>query len=627
MDGVAQVAALGPRTRKGHVIVGHGEFAVIINRHIARSPTVEGIAIQRGLLGHGYGGVVLHSRFDRQLRRASRHITVVLVRNFMLVQLPIAPQMDILPGHCELVVDNGNVVRRPALKGITSYCFGNRSSYLIIIRLRLSARGCYAIRHITRILIADFEDVLLIVYLDDVLRFNRADGQREILCLIKVIAGGALVSIPSYLAVEVRFVRFGQAVVLRTVNVVFNSVAVLIDGIIEDNLLIIRIQLEGLGCGINCGVTGHVDGFLGHGAVKGLAANNLIFLHLLRGALFVVVHGVGNVGVRLPDGIKDVLALAVYLHHISASFDGAAAVGRGIPAHESIANAGEGVFDGGNGGVVGDGVNRLFRFRAIIGHIGQGDGCGTSAPHASEGHVVLDLILVAGLVDSISAIFPTEEVLSIVRNQLGRSHEVGKAVIRVLLGIRRSVYARDVNVLISYNISNGEGAVLGVVGIEGDVAVNLGVNVEGLTGAVRAGAPAAPRIARVVRHDLRLKIIQLISNRATVFNVLDGFGRAANNSLEHLTSKGRFRPLSIEGNVPRRHGLAGKVISRTSTKFIIIPTAKGIVLLANRRGRCIAYALNILFVLLRNGLVRCTAIYENDVVAVAGVVEFGVVVA
>ena len=518
---------------------------------------------------------------------------------------------------------------------ISGIAVDNRRVYTIRIikgnvsRIVFHSRATLGVHIMNR----QFEDVLLIVYLDDVLRFNRADGQRELLCLIKDIAGGALVSIPSYLAVEVRFVRFGQAVVLRTVNVVFNSVAVLIDGIIEDNLLIIRIQLEGLGCGINCGVTGHVDGFLGHGAVKGLAANNLIFLHLLRGALFVVVHGVGNVGVRLPDGIKDVLALAVYLHHISASFDGAAAVGRGIPAHESIANAGEGVFDGGNGGVVGDGVNRLFRFRAIIGHIGQGDGCGTSAPHASEGHVVLDLILVAGLVDSTSAILPTEEVLVVIRDQLIGSLQVGIAILRVGLTILRKCNTRRTDhtfIVFAQDISYGEGAILRKVRIEGDIAIDFGVDIKGLTAAVLFGAPATPGIARMGSHDRFLKVVQLFSiKRFAIRNFRERLTTiAAIDRNKCLAHDSRRNPTSVNRYVLCRHGLTGENELVTAFRSII-PAYKFITRRHTSRS-----VRRIFFTCIRDaclifiGLFMClgTVVDINNIVAVAGIIELSAII-
>ena len=332
VDGIAQVAALGPRTRKGHVIVGHGEFAVSINRHIARSPTVEGIAIQRGLLGHGYGVVVLHNRFARQSRRASRHITVVvLVRNFMLVQLPIALQVDILLGHCKLIIDNGNVVRRPALKGITSYCFGNRSSYLIIIRLRLSARGCYAIRYITRILIADFEDVLLIVYLDDVLRFIRADGQREILCLIKDIAGGAIIVRRNRLnhRAKIYLIKILRCNKDGFILIVFNRVGILNDRPLRDkgfirvnadfiSRLVCRFSVLPARKGIACAGGIRYDGMLlvliervdfgyalAHRTVVGIIGQG-------EGGIHVFVNGGKGQGVVRIQQVLDHMHLIVY---------------------------------------------------------------------------------------------------------------------------------------------------------------------------------------------------------------------------------------------------------------------------------------------------------------------------
>ena len=368
--------------------------------------------------------------------------------------------------------------------------------------------------------------------------------------------------------------------------------------------------------------------FNGNGRVRGTFAHDFVVEDVAAVSLLNVEFDfILGVGVRRPDGVEDVLAVVVYLHNISASFDGAGAVGRGVPAHEGIAGAGEGVFDGGNGRVVGDGVNRPFRFRAIVGLIGQGDGRRTRAPHAGEGHVVLDLILIAGLVD-IVAVRPAEEVLSIVRNQLGRSHEVGKAVIRVLLEIRRSFYASDAAVLTRYNICNSEGAVLGVVGIEGDVAVNLGVNVEGFAGAIRAGAPAAPGITDLVLHDRFLKGIQLISDRAAICDTRKRRTIVGTSDCNIRCSvDSRLVPLRVDGDVLRGHGLAVEVV-RLLRRRVRVPAAEAIIFLAGGlgRGRIASRVRNALFELLGYGVYRLAAADVDDVVAVAGVVEFGVVI-
>ena len=237
--------------------------------------------------------------------------------------------------------------------------------------------------------------------------------------------------------------------------------------------------------------------------------------------LIVELDGVLGVGVRRPDGVENVLAAVVVHLHLRVGGDGAFALGVGVPALEGVADAGEGVGGfGGDGRVVGEVFNHV-RACAAIGFIGQGCASGTRAPLGGEGDdvpfisvIALDLILVAGLVGG-RAVRPAEEVLAIISNQLARGHEVSKAVLRVGLAIHRSGY-----VVLAGNIFYSEGAVLGVVGVEGDIRCDPGLGVEGLAGAILAGTPAAPGIAFAnLRHDFRLLIVQRGFNRVALRDV------------------------------------------------------------------------------------------------------------
>ena len=236
--------------------------------------------------------------------------------------------------------------------------------------------------------------------------------------------------------------------------------------------------------------------------------------------LIVELDGVLGVGVRRPDGVEDVRAVVVYLHRV-ARFDGAFALGVGVPALEGVADAGEGVGGlGGDGRVIGEVFNHVLAC-AAVGLIGQGCASGTRAPLGGEGDdvpfigvIALDLILIAGLVGG-RAVRPAEEVLAISSNQLARGHEVSKAALRVGLAIHRSGY-----VVLAGNIFYSEGAVLGVVGVEGDVRCDSGLGVEGLAGAILAGTPAAPGKAFAnLRHDFRLLIVQRGFNRVALRDV------------------------------------------------------------------------------------------------------------
>ena len=344
--------------------------------------------------------------------------------------------------------------------------------------------------------------------------------------------------------------------------------------------------------------------------------------------LIVELDGVLGVGVRRPDGVEDVVAAVVHLHRV-ARFDGAFALGVGVPALEGVADAGEGsAGSGGDGRVVSE-VFNLVRAHAAIGFVGQGCASGTSAPLGDEGDdvlfigvIALDLVLIAGLVGG-RAVIPAEEVLAIGSNQLARGHKVSKAVLRVGLAILRSGY-----VVLAGNIFYSEGAVLGVVGIQDNTGINLGVGIEGLTSAVRAGAPAAPSIASTnLCHDFCLLGIQCFLNCVALFN-LDFKGRIHTfNGQINRTIKDRWIPLGVNGHVLRGHGLAGEVIGLCCC-FISIPTAKDIILLADGldRGRIASRVRNALFELLGSGVYRLTAAHVDDVIAVAVIVELGAVI-
>ena len=346
--------------------------------------------------------------------------------------------------------------------------------------------------------------------------------------------------------------------------------------------------------------------------------------------LIVELDGVLGVGVRRPDGVEDVLAVVVVYLHLRIGGDGAFALGVSVPALEGIANAGEGVGGfGGDGRVVGEVFNHVLAC-AAIGFIGQGCASGTRAPLGGEGDdvpfigvIALDLVLIAGLVGG-RAVSPAEEVLAIISNQLARGHEVSKAVLRVGLAIHRSGY-----VVLAGNIFYSEGAVLGVVGVEGDIRCDMGLGVEGLAGAILAGTPAAPGIAFAnLRHDFRLLFVQRGFNRVALRDVECNRRTSTFDGQIDCAVIYGLVPLGIDRDVLRGHGLAGEGIC-LFTRRVGMPAAKIIILHAGGfdSGRIASRVRNALFELLGDGIYRLAAAHVYDVVAVAGVVEFGVVVA
>ena len=99
-------------------------------------------------------------------------------------------------------------------------------------------------------------------------------------------------------------------------------------------------------------------------------------------------------------------------------------------------------------------------------------------------------------------------------------------------------------------------------------------------------------------------------------------GRQVNRSFNN-----RRLPLCIKRNVLCGHRLAVEDICRAFTKFIVIPTSKHEVCgYTGRFVRCVVDIGNILLILAANLAILCTVIHENDIIGVARVIEFCVVV-
>ena len=99
-------------------------------------------------------------------------------------------------------------------------------------------------------------------------------------------------------------------------------------------------------------------------------------------------------------------------------------------------------------------------------------------------------------------------------------------------------------------------------------------------------------------------------------------GRQVNRSFNN-----RRLPLCIERNVLCGHRLASEVICRASAKLVIIPASKRKVCgYTGRFCRGVVDIGNTLLILAANLAILCTVIHENDIIGVARVIEFCVVV-
>ena len=89
----------------------------------------------------------------------------------------------------------------------------------------------------------------------------------------------------------------------------------------------------------------------------------------------------------------------------------------------------------------------------------------------------------------------------------------------------------------------------------------------------------------------------------------------------------RRLPLCVERNVLCGHRLAGEVICRASAKLVIIPACKRKVCgYTGRFCRVVVDIGNILLILAANLSILRTLIHEYDIIGVAGIVEFGIIV-
>ena len=89
----------------------------------------------------------------------------------------------------------------------------------------------------------------------------------------------------------------------------------------------------------------------------------------------------------------------------------------------------------------------------------------------------------------------------------------------------------------------------------------------------------------------------------------------------------RRLPLCVERNVLCRHCFAGEIIRCACAKLVIIPACKRKVCgYTGRFVRCVVGIGNTLLILAANLSILRTLIHEYDIIGVAGIVEFGIIV-
>ena len=240
--------------------------------------------------------------------------------------------------------------------------------------------------------------------------------------------------------------------------------------------------------------------------------------------------------------------------------------------------------------------------------------------HGGEGHVAAHLHGLTGLIDLVGCrVLPEQEPqVAILRSQ---DRGVAAALIGVVV-----LRAR----LVAFYVGNLEGFQRsGEVGHQSHGGIELGIRVEQRLCAVAVhGEPGAGRAA-VLRSDLlhQRLISGCFHQRGTVGNAQrSAFAAHRHRQINGCSDLGG-RPLGIESDVLGGHGLAIELEGLALTGLVIIPTSK----LVTRRhtgrpGGFIAHAAQRLLVLHGLRLFRSAVVDEDNVVAVAGVVEFGVII-
>ena len=288
----------------------------------------------------------------------------------------------------------------------------------------------------------------------------------------------------------------------------------------------------------------------------------------------------------------------------------------GAPADELIAvvlrETERFIIGNGEFAVVGHGVGCIRGIRTKIAVIGDSDRCGLIAVNGVKGHVAGDLDAAVGVILNCCAAFscPAEEDL------VGRGGRTGKNSCRCTLGIEFVVGDRAATF---GNIRHAVTSLIADAGIEINILSDLSVEVERCAVFI---SPAEEGIA-VSERDF-VSGHRVFADRAAQRNILESLECGCLVDIIHRHRKGGSFPLGIKGDVVCRHGL-GEVISRTLAQLIVKPTVEDIAVLACGSSGRVAYGANILLIFLAFSFFG-SAIDEDDVVAVASVVEISTVI-
>ena len=356
-----------------------------------------------------------------------------------------------------------------------------------------------------------------------------------------------------------------------------------------------------------------------HRSTQCLIGNQHLTAQLIVRALLQIPHGIAQIRPFRPDRVQ-VCAVFRDVDGILGEVGGCAVLGCG-PADENVAVwGGEAQLCRRLYCCKGVGADVILSAGVLSAVVSQPDRGRHLGVHGDEGHVAAHLHGLTGLIDLVVCFVPPveEPQVAILRSQ---DRGVAAALIGVVV-----LRAR----LVAFYVGNLEGFQRsGEVGHQNHRAIELGIRVEQRLCAVAVhGEPGAGRAA-VLRSDLlhQRLISGCFHQRGTVGNAQrSAFAAHRHRQINGCSDLGG-RPLGIEGDVLGGHGLAIELEGLALTGLVIIPTSKHV----SRRhtvrpGGFIAYIAQGLLILQRQRSFRGAIVDEDNVVAVTGVVEFGVVI-
>ena len=238
-------------------------------------------------------------------------------------------------------------------------------------------------------------------------------------------------------------------------------------------------------------------------------------------------------------------------------------------------------------------------------------GLGLIGVDCPQRDVLCDGNLIARVDELVVFRFPSAEVFRIFRRKYA-----GGAAAYILLVIRCYVFVLVLNVCDRESILCG-----GEERGNRNGAVKLGIYIEQRAVGIN---PSGGLFRELFKQCLKLFGIRKL---CAVLNIDRSYFAVRRGRQVNLSFNNRRLPLCVERNVLCRHCFAGEIIRCACAKLVIIPACKRKVCgYTSRFFRCVVGIGNTLLILAANLSILRTLIHEYDIIGVAGIVEFGIIV-